>query len=751
MSSAVPLSIHNDSMLAERVRKVFLCLPRAHGTSFVIDDVDDEGKRGALDPRTVRKPVTSELWKSHIDGEYDLGVLPLLDDSNCYFGVIDIDSYLNFDLAGLATKIAELGLWLVPCRSKSGGAHLYFFTVEPVTAASLRRRLRQYARDLGLEVEGPKAVEIFPKSDEMEKPTLDTPEPCTGGWARAPYFGGDTTDRYAVRPDGTRMSLTEFLDSAEAIRYLPLSEVEPEPESKPKKDYQRGAGEGNRYQYIKSAAGKHLQTYPDKNADQLIAYLEYERRSVMNPPVSDGEWRKWNIPKLCRRLIAKQGEQGTRGEKGMTREELGLDIAEDIRDNFILAQDAVGQIHFYDEETGRYVFDQHKQCIKILRDRYRLNKKAFQISDSDLKRLLMDLRVDAPTFWEEPPLDRINLKNGIFNLKTNVLEPHTSEFLYPNQFDVEYDPSAGNPDATDAFLRQILPDDAADVFYEILGCCLFPDVSFHKAFLLNGTGGNGKSAFIKLLLFMLGEANYSTVPLDQMEGDKFAAADLVGKLVNIDADLTTKRMPESNFFKKVTGGDPVRVQRKYQDGGTVKLYSRLILSCNYFPRCSDNSPGFFDRFLVMVFNKRNFRNEDAGMRLPEDVLLRPLKEEAPKILLKAVRAYQALRRRGSFSEGTSMKVAAAEFRSLTDSVAAWLAKNTIVRADVRVQQKQLREAYNAFCESKDVSPIGEKEFSAKVIQYQPSVTTDRAHGIHYFCGIGLKAESRFEQHDLVNH
>ena len=39
----------------------------------------------------------------------------------------------------------------------------------------------------------------------------------------------------------------------------------------------------------------------------------------------------------------------------------------------------------------------------------------------------------AAELWEFPPLDRINLRNGILNRETGDLEPHSPDFLSPVQ------------------------------------------------------------------------------------------------------------------------------------------------------------------------------------------------------------------------------------------------------------------------------------------------------------------------------
>lgn len=52
----------------------------------------------------------------------------------------------------------------------------------------------------------------------------------------------------------------------------------------------------------------------------------------------------------------------------------------------------------------------------------------------------------SPRLWERPPLDRVNLLNGILNVRTGKLEPHTCKWLSTIQLPVRYDKNADCPE-----------------------------------------------------------------------------------------------------------------------------------------------------------------------------------------------------------------------------------------------------------------------------------------------------------------
>lgn len=199
--------------LAKRFMSRFAGLERAHGTyelgAGVRADSKNKVKGQAL---TKLEPVTEELWLAHLNGDRGLGVVPIRDDNTCQFAAIDIDFYDGLDLAKLEATIAGLGLPLVVCRSKSGGAHCYLFLVEPVAARVVRLAMTEWAAALGF----PKA-EVFPKQDQLAS-SADV-----GNWINMPYFNAERTTRYATQ-GGKAQTAEQFLKLA-ATRAVTLEQL----------------------------------------------------------------------------------------------------------------------------------------------------------------------------------------------------------------------------------------------------------------------------------------------------------------------------------------------------------------------------------------------------------------------------------------------------------------------------------------------------------------------------------------------
>jgi len=122
------------------------------------------------------------------------------------------------------------------------------------------------------------------------------------------------------------------------------------------------------------------------------------------------------------------------------------------------------------------------------------------------------------------------------------------------QLPLEYDPAAICP-AFDGYLATTFDVDVIPLIEEILGWCLLPDRRFEQAVMLTGEGENGKSVFLDLVGYLLGEGNVSNVALQDLEENRFRAAELYGKLANVFADLDARGLQSSSMFKTLTTGD----------------------------------------------------------------------------------------------------------------------------------------------------------------------------------------------------
>lgn len=212
-------------------------------------------------------------YGEHLAGSVGLGVVPICDDGQCWFGAIDIDAHgdaPDIDLVELERRVRQSNLPLTVCRSKSGGAHLYVFGMEPLPARLLRSALAKWAATIGYA-----GVEIFPKQEHL-------PEDGEGGrqlgnWINLCWFDAEDDDckRYAVE-GGRRVPFEYFLDLAESrlvsAAMLVERSADEHAEAPPciQKIIAGGVGHGQRNEALFNVAVYLKQAYPETWKDKAF-------------------------------------------------------------------------------------------------------------------------------------------------------------------------------------------------------------------------------------------------------------------------------------------------------------------------------------------------------------------------------------------------------------------------------------------------------------------------------------------------
>jgi P4 family phage/plasmid primase-like protien len=364
-------------------------------------------------------------------------------------------------------------------------------------------------------------------------------------------------------------------------------------------------------------------------------------------------------------------------------------LSDEISSAERFAQDQSGELYRFN--NGVYVRDGERHVKRLVKTLLEKRNETQVWSSNRAKEVVEYLRVDSPLLWERPPLDVINVKNGLLDVTTGELKPHSREFLSAAQLPVSFDASAKCP-AWEKFVVDVFPKDAQELAWDIPAWLMTPDTSIQKAILLVGEGANGKSVYLAGLRTFLGRTNVASETLHRLESNRFAVAQLVGKLANICPDLPSASLAGSSVFKLITGGDCITGECKFKQPFPFVPFARLVFSANHFPRSADASHAYFRRWIILPFE----RTFDPSEQIPREVLDAQLAapSELSGLLNKALSAVAAIRTRGGLHEPESVCGAGHEFVQLTDPVAAWLNSTIMQSPDGMVAKDVLLAEYN---------------------------------------------------------
>ena len=329
----------------------------------------------------------------------------------------------------------------------------------------------------------------------------------------------------------------------------------------------------------------------------------------------------------------------------------------------------------------------------------------------------------------------INLENGVLDWMANPpqLLPHNPKYLTSIRIPIHYDPNATCPEI-EQFLAEVLPDDCLDLAYEIFGYCLIPNTQFQKAFMLTGEGDNGKSVFLTLLQAFIGAKNCCAESIQDLADNRFRIASLVGKLVNIFPDLSSKPLDDTSIFKALVSGDVIAAERKGEQSFELKNYARMIFSANKLPPTKDLSHGFFKRWCIIRFPNQFPEGSPKRDPAKQDKVTRPA--ELSGLLNLAISGLVRLFTQRAFSKPQSTERQLQGYRYENDNVLIFFDECCQPVIGAKISKDQLYSAYEKWCDGGGFRNISRMNFNKHIKTMFPHVTED-TNGIRKWIGIAL--------------
>lgn len=333
-------------------------------------------------------------------------------------------------------------------------------------------------------------------------------------------------------------------------------------------------------------------------------------------------------------------------------------------------------------------------------------------------RLAAD-QVTDPLFFDSAPAG-IAFKSTFLRLAQSgvVVEPLSRSHRARTSLPFDYAADAPCPRFHQYLAEVFLGDaDAAakrDTLQEFAGACLAGIATlFAKALVLLGTGRNGKSVFIDILLALFEDDAKAAVPPQQFESDYHRAL-LAGKLINSVAELPRADILRGEAFKAIVAGDLVTARQIYCPPIRFRPKAGHVLAANALPGSDDLTIAFFERVLIVTFN-RYFREEEREKNLTERIV----DTELAGVAAWAVEGARRLLARGdhgAFTEPPSHAVVLAEWRLRADQIRQFVEERTrpTPLMGKRVQARVLYNDYRRWAQENGHKVLSNPRFGERL-------------------------------------
>jgi putative DNA primase/helicase len=196
----------------------------------------------------------------------------------------------------------------------------------------------------------------------------------------------------------------------------------------------------------------------------------------------------------------------------------------------------------------------------------------------------------------------IPVKNGVVVRRNlNMLLSQSPVWGFTFSLPVIFDKNA-DPKPIKEFISNLVDnDDDYELLVQIPSHALLQDENYQQMYLLTGGGANGKSTLISLITRLVGDTNITAVSLQEINENRFSAAELQGKLLNMYPDLPKTSVKTTGKIKALTGADTITVEKKFCPPFKLRNKAVFAFSANSLPEVDDSSFAFWRRWAIINF------------------------------------------------------------------------------------------------------------------------------------------------------
>ncbi|MEE0114848.1 MAG: phage/plasmid primase, P4 family [Ruminococcus sp.] len=307
----------------------------------------------------------------------------------------------------------------------------------------------------------------------------------------------------------------------------------------------------------------------------------------------------------------------------------------------------------------------------------------------------------------------IAFENGLYNIVDDSFVEFTPEHIITNKIRWKYNPEAYS-ELADKTLNKIACNDPQirALLEEAIGYCFYRRNELGKAFILTGDKSNGKSTFLSMVQYLLGDENISSLDLKEL-GDRFKTAEMFGKLANIGDDIGDEFIANPAIFKKLVTGERVSAERKGQNPFEFNNYSKLLFSANNIPRIKDKTGAVQRRLTIIPFDAR-FSADDPDFNPYIKHLLKT--DEVMEYLINlGIAGLKRVLLNRKFTGSTKVQKAMDEYEENNNPIIGFFRECEDEEFQIENEPTNVvYKRYQEYCLANSLQPMSNIEFSKQV-------------------------------------
>lgn len=347
------------------------------------------------------------------------------------------------------------------------------------------------------------------------------------------------------------------------------------------------------------------------------------------------------------------------------------------------------------------------------------------------------MSIAHPGLFDSDPL-KINVRNGVLDLKTGQLLPALPEMHGSRLAGVEYDRLAQCPRWLD-FVHATMNGDSEMVAFmqRVCGYALTGLVDEEVLFFFYGTGANGKSVFANVILAAFGEYGVTVRAALLARDHKGSGSDaerekarLPGSRITLMNETGQADMWDDQRMKEMVSREKISARQLYAESFEFMPTHKLFIRGNHQPGAMDSGEGFWRRIVLIGFT-RQFSEAERVPDLDRQIIER----ELPGVFAWMVDGclhWQKYR----LQIPKKVKDAVNAYRKDTDLMGEWLESECIRRPDVEGISSELFTNYVNFLKAANVNAPSRSVFGRQLVQR--GFRKRESNGKTFYVGLAIR-------------
>ncbi len=405
-----------------------------------------------------------------------------------------------------------------------------------------------------------------------------------------------------------------------------------------------------------------------------------------------------------------------------------------------IAKEIIGELPYLTDGDTGFIYRKNNGVYVKLSDNQVYDSIITEFMDNDIKYtrakrnvtfdFLKMLTYMSSTRINNSTKNTVNLQNGVYyfdktfetlHVNNETKEKWTTQehFKYHhdvhdyysfNQIPVIYDKNAECP-VIDQFITDVFGLENCAEIYEFIGYILLPHVRYQRAIMMVGSGKNGKTTFLDMLVHFLGIDNVCSIALQDLDG-RFDLINLKNKMANIVGDLSSKALEDTGNAKRIVTDQILSGNIKNVQGiFNFENRCKMLYSVNELPRTKDKSTAFYRRWIMKICDNV-FEGENKDPHIYDKLTT---ESEMSGLLNRALAGIERLRENNGF-ENTELEVKSL-WELETNPIGDFILNCCNIMEGKETRSKELFEAVNQYRKEKHVPLMNGKSIGYWLRQY----------------------------------